>query len=122
MKDKIIDLQVINSKYASYNIDISKEKYDGFTNHLTWNITLWLSDGKYLDPLLFRYKNSKIDGKEIVKDFIYSFMFSFTNKFNSVTKDALDKESYDDILASALNTINFDEVAEHLFEGIERKE
>lgn len=90
------------------------EKYSGYTNYETWLVSLWIDNdqGLYNDVQELARENvdSEYDLANAIKDFI--------EEFNPLAENA---DMFSDLLQSALQNVNWQEIAENWIEAIKEE-
>lgn len=81
-------------------------KYNGWTNHETWTVNLWLANNGYT-PAADNIRQTADEIKE------------FVNEFNPLANNA---SLYSDLLTTALQEVNWREIAEALIEDKESED
>ena len=101
------------------------ESYNGYTNHLTWLIHLHLTnDFEFYNDLINAYKVSDIEkddsiGKaKLVSDYLMNLLEDYFY-YDETEHDELNNLIYD-IICSAILDVDFIQIANNIFDGIEK--
>lgn len=88
--------------------------YNGYTNYETWAVSLWIDNnqGLYNDVQELARENvdSEYDLANAIKDFI--------EEFNPLAENA---DMFSDLMQSALQNVNWQEIAENWIEAIKEE-
>lgn len=88
--------------------------YNGYTNYETWAVSLWIDNdpGLYNDVQELARENvdSEYDLANTIKDFI--------EEFNPLAENA---DMFSDLMQSALQNVNWQEIAENWIEAIKEE-
>ena len=101
--------------------------YNGWTNYATWNVALWLGnedDSFITEQTREFYANAKEpeDYNTREQETAYrlaEWMKSYIEELNPLADDA---SMFSDLLQSALDDVNWNEIAEHYIDDLDKTE
>lgn len=96
------------------------EKYNGWTNYETWNFALWHDLGSFAEDFSDReVSEDKFKNGELCSD-IADYLQEWADEMLEMTSPELANGAnfFSDIFGSALRSVNWYELAEHVIDAI----
>ena len=95
---------------------MNTQKYNGFTNYVTWLCNMWFNDFDFTDMMdMFNNCEDSCDVLDIIENYIKEYVEEFVK--NSVSP-SLQYGFIHDILTDALIDIDWRDIAEHYVDDV----
>ena len=104
------------------------ERYNGWTNHQTWAISLWLTNDKYSDEMVREMAENAWKGAEADRHLtrleratidLSEMLRAHIEEMNPLADEA---SLFSDLMSSALSDVDWRELAENFLSDVEKED